>query len=298
MRTKKAVDLVRIAVLGLILFGYLARVWRIGFQSLWLDEALSVTFAGVPLPGLFTNLAQRDIHPPLYYLFLHFWMRMAGQGEFSVRFLSLALGLPAVPATFVLGRRLFRTCRLEVGQRFDRPIRNSIDRASAIGLGGAFLVTFSPFLVYYSQEARMYSALVTFSVLSSYALWRYLEGIELPWLGGYVVASAALLYTQYFGGLVLLFQAIFLLGLLTRQRRKALGGMLGLVLVGVLYLPWVPSAYSQMMRMYHTPDFWKGELSLSFLLEHLFAAFALGQYPALGRYLPVAVVAALACWQD
>ncbi|MGH2459836.1 MAG: glycosyltransferase family 39 protein, partial [Chloroflexota bacterium] len=293
MRTKKASDLVRLAILGLILFGFLARVWRIGYQSLWLDEALSVTFAGASLPQLLTNLAAQDIHPPLYYVLLHFWMRLAGRGEFSVRFLSLLLGLPSVPATYALAHALFDTGEPAIGPEGNRLERRVGDRASAIGLIGAFLVAFSPFLVYYSQEARMYSALVTFSVLSSYALWKYLARLDPRWLGGYVAFTAALLYTQYFGGLVVLAQVLYLLGLLTRRRGAAVRGLAGVVIVGACYLPWAPSALSQVLRMYHAPDFWQGQLSLTFLLEHIFGAFALGQYAAIGHYLPVAVVAAL-----
>ena len=293
MRTKKGVDVVPFAILGLILLGYLSRVWRIGYQSLWLDEALSVAFAGVPLSRILANLTSQDIHPPLYYVLLHFWMSVAGTGEFSVRFLSVALGLPSVPATYMLARALFPGGRPASHSGGAQTGRRPDDRASAIGLGGAFLVAFSPFLVYYSQEARMYSALVTFSVLSSYALWKYVSSLRPRWLVVYVVFTAALIYTQYFGGLVVLFHVVYLLGLLTRRRGAAFRGLVGVGLVGVCYLPWVPSAFSQMERMFHTPDFWKGQLSLSFLLEHVFAAFALGQYPALGRYLPVALVAAL-----
>jgi len=318
---------VRLVVAALILLGFAARVWRIGYQSLWLDEALSVAFASPPLAKVFSTLASQDLHPPLYYLALHFWMKLAGQGEFAVRYVSLLFGLPAVPATYVLGHALFcrdvadqsdrsdqppnptlftvrgqdQTCSGEkgsAGQASRVPVSLRIlltapcGRAAAIGVAGAFLVAFSPFLVYYSQEARMYSALATFSVLSSYALWKLLATLRGRWLVAYVVFTAALLYTQYFGGLVVGFQAIYLLGLLTTDRRRALRAIVGMVLVGVAYLPWVPSAYLQVQRLFHVPDFWKGQLSLSFLLEHVFAAFAFGQYPVLDRYMAVAIVVA------
>lgn len=318
----------RLILLSLTFVGFAARVWHLGVQSIWLDEGLSISFAGRPLQQMFWTLVYEDLHPPLFYLLLHFWMRLAGESEFAVRFVALWLGLPAVPATYVLGKAVFtpRERRspevtpigstgarspvaatlahaasrplgvVQVGQDPDLavPLRGLLlDRGATTGVIGAFLVAVSPFLVYYSQEARMYSALATFGVLSTYALWRLLETVHRQWLLGYVAFTAALLYTQYFGGLVIAFQALYLVGIAIRDHRRAIRGIAGMALAAVLWLPWVPAAYLQMQRLFHVPDFWKGQLSLGFLLEHVFAAFALGQGSILQRFLIVGVVAAI-----
>jgi 4-amino-4-deoxy-L-arabinose transferase-like glycosyltransferase len=318
----------RLVLIALIFVGFAARVWHLGFQSIWLDEGLSISFAGRPLRQMYLTLVYEDLHPPLFYLLLHFWMRLAGESEFAVRFVSLWLGLPAVPATYLLGAAVFSPRQRQAQERAPgdsprkgrsvaatiatpaarplHPIQGaqgpdeaaptrglSLARGQAVGTIGAFLVATSPFLVYYSQEARMYSALATFGVLSTYALWRLLETEHGRWLLGYVAFTAALMYTQYFGGLVIAFQALYLTGLGIRDRRRAIRGAIGMVLVAVLWLPWVPAAYLQMQRLFHVPDFWKGELSLSFLLEHVFAAFALGQGSILQRFLIVGILAAI-----
>jgi hypothetical protein len=267
---------------GLVLIGFGARIWHLGEQSLWLDEALSVVFSRLGLGDLITTLATQDLHPPLYYVALHFWMRLAGSSEFAVRFVSVLFGLPAVPVTYQLGTNLF--------PGGDRP-GGTLDRGAKIGLIAAALVALSPFLVYYSQEARMYSALATFGACSSLALWKLVTKPSRRWWLGYVAFTAALLYTQYFGALVVLFQVIYLAGSWLRQRRRALVAMAAVVATGGTYLPWVPGAILQMRRLLAIPDFWKGDFQFTYLITHMFAAFALGQFAALRASTVVAVLA-------
>jgi mannosyltransferase len=278
---------VRLVVTFLIFVGFAARVWRLGYQSLWLDEALTVVFARPNLPQMFDILITQDLHPPLYYFGLHFWLKVAGQSEFSARFLSVVAGVPAVPGTFVLGEALF-------GDRSARKAESWFaDRGIQVGLIGATLVAVSPFLVYYSQEARMYSALATFGVLSTFALWKLLETQSRRWLFAYVGWTLAIMYTQYFGAFVIAFQGIYLLGIASRRRRPALLGLLGIAMTGIGYVPWLYGAYRQMQRLINIPDFWKGDFQLSYLLTHVFAAFALGDFAAIAQMPVIAGLVAL-----
>jgi uncharacterized membrane protein len=297
----------RAALCALLWLGFAARVWRLGAQSLWLDEAISVIFARPAPPALFQTLITQDIHPPLYYLLLHYWMGLVGQGEFAVRYLSLITGLPAISATYVLGTALFRRCsavqRSAEGATItgelapvgadQRALRSgALDRGTLIGALGALLLTFSPFMVYYSQEARMYSALATFAALSSYCLWKLLATGQSRWWWGYAACTTLMMYTQYFGSLVIAFQVLYLLGWLVHDRARASSALGALAVTGVAYVPWLPGAYAQMQRLLHIPDFWKGAFPLSFMLDHIFGAFVLGQFGALQHLLPVALVIA------
>ncbi len=51
-------------------------MYRIGAQSLWYDEGTSATVAPRDIATIIANAAN-DIHPPLYYLLLHFWVFVA-----------------------------------------------------------------------------------------------------------------------------------------------------------------------------------------------------------------------------
>jgi uncharacterized membrane protein len=300
---------VLLAVVGLTALAFGVRVWELGTKSLWLDEGLSVLFAGRPLRGLFETLIYEDLHPPLHYLLLHFWMAIAGKSEFAVRFLSVVAGTLAVPLTYRLGRELF--------WRGDHGLDGI--RALLTGGGAAALVAVAPFLVLYSQEARMYAQLVPLSALSALALWRLLQadpnleaarhrrvasrlpgrngarpgaavggrsGVAIWWLT-YVGSTTALLYTQYFGAFVVAFQLVFLVLTIRHHRRLLWRVLTAWAMIGVAMLPWVYPAWLQMTRLRNMPDFWRGNLSLAFIIEHTFAAFAVGTSWNLGPYLPL-----------
>jgi uncharacterized membrane protein len=277
--------IVRLIVIFLIFIGFAARIWRLGYQSLWLDEALTVVFSRPSLRDVLNILVTQDLHPPLYYLALHFWMKVAGSSEFSARFLSVIGGVSAVPATYILGVTLFKQQHSEVSTK------QYLDRGVQIGLLAALLVAVSPFLVYYSQEARMYSALATFGVLSTVSLWKLIHTKNRRWFASYVAWSLAVMYTQYFGAFVVAFQAVYLLGIASRSRRSARLGLAAIAVTAVGYVPWLYGAYRQLQRLVDIPDFWKGDFQLSYMLTHIFAAFALGRFAVIAQMPIVAAVA-------
>lgn len=85
----KHLDLGKIAVIAIIVLAFALRVYRLDHQSIWYDEGVSIYYANQSLKGLIAAVST-DNHPPLHSFALHFWLKLAGQTEFSVRFLSLA----------------------------------------------------------------------------------------------------------------------------------------------------------------------------------------------------------------
>lgn len=115
------------------------RLWQLGDQPLWLDEAYSLSYARLPLAALWDTGAPVDMHPPLYYSLLHAWIAVAGTSETALRLPSVLLGLPVVWLTYAAGRLV---------------------AGAAVGLVGSAVVATSPFLVRFAQEARMYALLL------------------------------------------------------------------------------------------------------------------------------------------
>ncbi|MDP2728328.1 MAG: glycosyltransferase family 39 protein, partial [Dehalococcoidia bacterium] len=124
-------------ILLLILLGFFLRLYRIDWQSLWVDENFTVFLSSQDVASI-TRITSGDVHPPLYYYLVHYWIALTGQSEFSLRFMSLFFSLLLVPLTFKTASLLMN--------------RN-------IGLLAASLMAIAPFQVYYGQEARMYSLL-------------------------------------------------------------------------------------------------------------------------------------------
>ena len=61
----------RIGLLLGILAAFALRLFHLGATSLWYDETVSVVLARKSIPALLAHTAG-DIHPPGYYLLLHF----------------------------------------------------------------------------------------------------------------------------------------------------------------------------------------------------------------------------------
>ena len=238
-RTRRVFALVPWALLTrmtAIVLVALAVASRFAVRSpLWLDEALTVNIASLPVADIPGALRQ-DGHPPLYYFLLHYWIDFVGDGDSAVRALSGLFGLLSLPLAHIAGRRF--------GGR------------SAGRLAVAF-VAVSPFAVRYSSEVRMYSLMT----LLGLALWLSVEtGLRRPsWLWTAVVTllTAAILLTHYWGSAAV---AAGFLWLVWARRswvgaaRVAAGRMLGaLVAGGLLFLPWTPVLLDQVR---HTGTPW------------------------------------------
>ena len=74
-------------------------------SDLWLDEALSVNIARLPLRDIPAAL-RHDGAPPLYYVLLHLWMRLFGTSDGAVRALSGLFSVATLPVLYLAGRRV------------------------------------------------------------------------------------------------------------------------------------------------------------------------------------------------
>ena len=141
----------------MILIGLALRLYNLTYHSLWFDEAISIHWARQTVPRIvevgFTLVEDRL--PPLYYLMLKGWSTLFGYSEPSVRSLSVVFGVLLIPTTASLAALLFNR---------------------RVALVAAALVAFNPFLIWYSQEARMYAPVAFFGVL---AIWAFFTNLYL-----------------------------------------------------------------------------------------------------------------------
>ncbi|MBI5878258.1 MAG: glycosyltransferase family 39 protein [Chloroflexi bacterium] len=205
------------------------RFYRIDAQSLWSDEGSSVAQSLRDIPAIAGNAA-RDIHPPLYYIALHFWVLPFGTSEAAVRGLSALLGVALVALCYALGRRLY---------------------GEPAAFVAAFLAAVNPFQVYYAQEARMYMLMAVLGALCVLAsLWWLDDDARTRRLGLLVYAVAAVLglYTHYFFPVVIAVCNVIVVarwlavGRVTRQLAVWLVAQ-GVVLLA--FAPWLPVALHQ-----------------------------------------------------
>jgi 4-amino-4-deoxy-L-arabinose transferase-like glycosyltransferase len=157
-----------------------------------------------------------ETSPPLYYLLLYAWTLVAGTSDTALHLFSVVWALACLPLLWFLGR--------QVGGR-------------AASLPVCILFTVSPLSVYYSTEGRAYSLLwfLTLGTMCT-TLELHRRGARLGVFLLWVAAGAAGLLTHYFFAFVWAAALAWLL--LQRGRFDGRFLALGVVVVGLLILPW------------------------------------------------------------
>lgn len=203
-------------------------------SPLWLDEALSVNVATLPL-GDIGEALRHDGHPPLFYWLLHGWTEIFGSGDAAARSLSGLFGVACLPVAWLAGRRF--------GGR-------------TVACYTVILVALSPFATRYATEARMYS-MVTFLVLLGYVLVR--RSLEAPTPGRLVAVgavSAAIVLTHYWSFYLLIATAALLARTAYRHPEQRSANLRTLIALGIGSLAFLPWAGSFLYQLAHTGTPW------------------------------------------
>lgn len=171
-----------IAVLGALL-----RLYGLGSQSMWYDEAYTLhSTRFVDLHGSLFSSAQCN-EPPMLAVLSRLWLAVlhriapvpvtAESSDFLIRLLPCFFGVLAIPLVFFCGRALLKN-----------------ERAALVA---SFLFAVSPFHIYYAQELRVYSVYLALSLAALICLIAAVERGELRFWAGLVVCESALMYSHY-----------------------------------------------------------------------------------------------------
>ena len=200
----------KIKLLFILVFALILRLININ-QSFWLDEAAQMIESSRPFSLQFA--LSSDFHPPLYHLLLHFWIYF-GKSETFARIPSVVMGVLSVYFIYKVARLL------------------NIKRGL---IPAVFLLSLSPYHIYFSQEVRPYMLFALLSLASVY-YWLKKDGLK------YIFVNILLLYTNYFASFVLSGQliatALFDKKSIPRQIRSLLYSFL-------FFLPWAPKFLRQ-----------------------------------------------------
>ncbi|MBX3002217.1 MAG: glycosyltransferase family 39 protein [Caldilineaceae bacterium] len=174
--------------LFILLIAAVLRFYCLSCSSLWHDEGntwalMARNFAEI------AAAAAADIHPPGYYWLLKAWTTLFGVDVWGLRSFSAILGVATVAVVHAIGRQIISRNNFAVGGRWS---------ADVFPLLAAFLAAVNPFLIYYSQEARMYALLALLSAILFWAVMKQLAGSR--WTTHYAIyffAAAVGLWTHY-----------------------------------------------------------------------------------------------------
>jgi hypothetical protein len=176
--------------------------------------------ASYPPAGVIRNL-MRDSHPPLYYLLAQGWLALGGfDHPWAFRVLSLFLGLPALPLAFQIGRRLG-------GPR--------------LGLSALALLALNPWFLFLLILIRMYGLTATLGAWGVWIVLRLLDRSTPRRWAAWTLAQGLLLFTHYYGTLLI---AALWLTLLRRRPRGWPQGLLASTPAAALFALWLRQAYA------------------------------------------------------
>src|SRR5437588_6135523 len=180
-------SLLTAAVVGVVVLGVVLRF--LTSSHLWLDEALTVNIARLPLSRIPDALRQ-DGSPPLYYLALHFWSAVFGSSDAAVRALSALFSVVTLPLVWIAGRRI---------------------GARRTAVAALVLLASSPFAIRFATEARMYSLLGVLALVGYLCLQRFLERPSIGTGIGISLSSGLMALTHYWAFYLLATVAVMLL---------------------------------------------------------------------------------------
>jgi uncharacterized membrane protein len=240
---------------AIVVLGAGLRLYRLTFQSLWLDELFSVIFSrsGATVAEI-VEVYLNDVHPLIYPLLLHFWMIALGDSEYSARLLSALLGVMGIVAMYVAGKML---------------------GGVGMGLAAALVTACNPYHIVYSQEARSYSLVFLVAALSFVALVMLLHRPGWRWAVSWGVLTAFACHVHYYALVMLVGQVVAVAAVHGWRRapwRHWGYAAVGPVLVGLSVLPWV----GPLLRVAEMDEYWPDPPKPWFFLEYFHRYFGEG----------------------
>ena len=207
-----------ILTVALCLVYIAARLWRLTDSCLWFDELFSVHAAEHPWNSHFWFVAQDLIHPPLFYAVLKVWIGIGGESLLWLRLLPVFFSVIAIVPFLYLCKEL--------------------KLSNAVTLLALIFLAVNGSLIKYTQTLRMYTMLMFLSLASLWLFTRYFNrGKSFAPL---LIVNLLLIYTHYFGWLVVGAEIVALLAFQRIKWRRMLT-MVAVLLAA--FTPWMIAVF-------------------------------------------------------
>src|SRR5271157_4272239 len=197
-------------LLSLTVIGLFLRLYNLGFNSLWLDEASTYTFASMSVSGIWQATTAGEFNPPLFYWIEHLMLSF-GNNEVILRIVPALLGVLTIPLVYFVGKEF-------------------IDRN--VGIIAAAACTFSPFLIYYSQEARAYSVMLFFVIFAMIFFLRALKTDDIKDWVLFGVLSALAFWSHFYALVIIGALVLYALAVKFPSLRTDIGSIKPMIIAG------------------------------------------------------------------
>lgn len=182
------------------------------------DEAFSIFYAQYPLDEIIKSLI-KDPNPPFYLLTLHFWIKLFGISELSVRGFSVLLSSMSASLVYLIGRKYIS------------------DKAGWIS---ALLYSFSWANIYYAHEVRTFSLILFLASLSIYSYLNLFHSERKTiWAGILLVCTLALMWAHYLTVFLFFVQFIFSFLFFKKSKSGFYHYVTSQFIALILFIPWI-----------------------------------------------------------
>ena len=180
------------------------------------DEPFTIYHAQMDVPAILHHLKFYN-NPPLYEIFLHFWMKFFGISELSVRFPSLIFSVFTVYF-------IYRICKEFFNYR--------------IALIASLLFAFSTYHIFFSHEARVYPM---FAMLTSMSMFYFLKICnKQDRFKNYhflFLVNAFMIYSHYFSFFIIFLQAFSIICFNEIRKQQLKKYSLFILFLIIVYIP-------------------------------------------------------------
>lgn len=233
--------------IGFALIGILLKFYNIDYRYFWLDEISTIEqTSGLNRSGMMNLIPENEIinieyyksmlrlneHEltigsqlksqaktmnlnPLHYTLLTFWHRIAGDEPIHYRYFSLLIFLLTLPFLYLLAKKLLNS--------------------NLAGWIAVSIFCISPYIHYYSQEARYIILSVFLIIACNYFFLEALERKKWQWWLAYIFSGILALYSSIILGLLIAGHFIYIL-LIKKKHLKP--WLISIVIIFLGYLPW------------------------------------------------------------
>lgn len=231
MSLNKVLDFFRrnpiLMVALVIVVNFVLRIIHADASSIYLDEGQTMFQVNRSIPEIIEDYVKKQQNAPLYFILLHFWVKVFGLSIFTVRSFSVLMMSLTGGMFFLLARRI-------VSLEF-------AIAASLLFLGVNEVMNFA-------HEARGYATISFLAVSSFYALSHLLHKPKINWAIALFGFNTALLYTHYLTIYIFPVQAIIALiwWPLGKQKRGFLFYAASQLAVVFVFAPWLKVVFEVM----------------------------------------------------
>lgn len=215
-------------ILIILIIASFFRIFKLDFQSLWLDELYTMNVAD-PNTGfvdMIKDVTVRESFPYLYFIIVKFFFLLFGHESIVARIPSVIFGILSVWMIYKLGKQLV---------------------SNKVGLIAALLIAFNQYSIYNSQDARAYSFYLFFVILSYYFFTKFFQNPTKNHAIKYAFSAGLLLNTNFFAVTNVLAQGFLLLSFLVifnNDKKVRLQNLKFLLLsVFITFLLFTPNIY-------------------------------------------------------